>query len=81
MSDKLLFLDFGLSQLSHVAGFYVLANARLKFSTNFVLSIDPNEWCLKNGLHSGGLSTGLLGHESSTLPLDHNSSPFLTNVY
>ena len=30
-------------------------------------SFDPNEWCLKNGLHSGGLNPGPLGHESSAL--------------
>ncbi len=33
----------------------------------FVPSIDPNEWCLKNGLHNGGLNPGPLGHESSAL--------------
>jgi hypothetical protein len=27
----------------------------------------PNEWCLKNGLHGGGLNPGPLGHESSAL--------------
>jgi hypothetical protein len=42
-------------------------NARLEFSTIFVPSFDPNEWCLKNGLHSGGLNPGPLGHESSAL--------------
>jgi hypothetical protein len=26
-----------------------------EFSTNFVPSFDPNEWCLKNGLHIRGL--------------------------
>ncbi len=67
----------------HVAGFYKLTipqsppsslrdyrtcnNARLEFSTIFVPSFDPNEWCRKNGLHSGGLNPGPLGHESSTL--------------
>ncbi len=60
----------------HVAGFYKLTipksppshlrdystcnNARLEFSTIFVPSFDPNEWCLKNGLHSGGLNPGPL---------------------
>jgi hypothetical protein len=34
---------------------------------NVVPSFDPNEWCMKNGLHSGGLSPGPLGHESSAL--------------
>ncbi len=67
----------------HVAGFYKLTipqsppshlqdyntwnNARLEFSTIFVPSFDPNESCLKNGLHSGGLNPGPLGHESSAL--------------
>jgi hypothetical protein len=44
-----------------------LVDARLEFSTIFVPSFDPNEWCLKNGLHSGGLNPGPLGHESSAL--------------
>jgi hypothetical protein len=39
----------------------------LSFSTIFVPSFDPNEWFLKNGLHSGGLNPGPLGHESSAL--------------
>jgi len=67
----------------HVAGFYkptipqsppsqlwdysTCNNARLEFSTIFVPSFDPNEWCLKNGLSSGGLNTVHLGHESSAL--------------
>ncbi len=37
------------------------------FHTIFVPSFDPNEWCLKNGLHSGGLNPGPLGLESSAL--------------
>ncbi len=37
-------------------------------STQFLLqAFDPNEWCLKNGLLSGGLNPGPLGHESSAL--------------
>jgi hypothetical protein len=64
----------------HVAGFYKpiipqsppshlqdYSNARLEFSTIFVPSFDPNEWCLKNGLHSGGLNPRPPGHESSAL--------------
>jgi hypothetical protein len=43
------------------------SNARLHFFTIFVPSFDPNEWCLKNGLYSGGLNPGPLGHESSGL--------------
>jgi len=30
---------------------------------------DPNEWCMKNGLLSGGLNPGPLDHESSVIPL------------
>jgi hypothetical protein len=52
---------------SHLWDYSTCNNARLEFSTNFVPSFDPNEWCLKNGLHSGGLNPGPLGLESSTL--------------
>ncbi len=54
------------------------ATARLEFSTIFVSSYDPNEWCLKNGLHSGGLSPGPFGHESSALT---TRPPLLTYFY
>ena len=37
------------------------------FPQFFVPSFDPNEWCLKNGLHSGGLNPGPLGREYSAL--------------
>ena len=37
------------------------------FPQFFVPSFDSSEWCLKNGLHSGGLNPGPLGHESSAL--------------
>ncbi len=30
-------------------------------------AFNPNEWCLKNGLHSWGLNSGPLRHESSAL--------------
>ncbi len=52
---------------SHFRDYSTCKNARLEFSTNFVSRFDPNEWCLKNGLHSGGLNLGPLGHESSAL--------------
>ena len=52
---------------SHLQDYSICNNARLEFSTIFVPSFDPNEWCLKNGLHSGGLNPGPLGHESSAL--------------
>ena len=38
-----------------------------ELSTIFIPSFDPNEWCLKNGLHSLGLNPGPLGHESFAL--------------
>ena len=34
---------------------------------NFQPIFDPNEWCLKNGLLSGGLIPPPLNHESSAL--------------
>ncbi len=52
---------------SHLQVYSICNNARLEFPTIFVPSFDPNEWCLKNGLHSGGLNPGPLGHESSAL--------------
>ena len=52
---------------SHLQDYSTCNNARLEFSTIFVPSIDPNEWCLKNGLHSGGLNPGPLVHKSSAL--------------
>ncbi len=50
---------------SHFQDYSICNNAGLEFSTIFVPSFDPNEWCLKNGLRSGGLNPGPLGHESS----------------
>jgi hypothetical protein len=50
---------------SHLQDYSTCNNARLEFSTIFVPSFDPNEWCLKNGLHSGGLNLRPLGYESS----------------
>ena len=42
-------------------------NARL-ISTRFLLPcFDPNEWCMKNVLHSVGLNPRPLSHESSAL--------------
>jgi hypothetical protein len=52
---------------SHLQDYSICNNARLEFSTIFVPSFDPYEWCLKNGLQSGGLNPGPLGHESSAL--------------
>ncbi len=53
---------------------------------HFFPSFDPNEWCLKNGLHSGGLNPGPLGLESSALPKQtittdfHFESSLITNT-
>jgi hypothetical protein len=52
---------------SHFWDYSICNNARIEFSTIFVPSFDPNEWCLKNGLHSEGLNPGPLGHESTAL--------------
>ncbi len=52
---------------SHLQDYSTCNNARLEFSSIFVLSFDPNEWCLKNGLHSGDLNLGPLGLETSAL--------------
>jgi hypothetical protein len=51
----------------HLRDYSTCNNATLEFSTIFASSFDPNEWCLKNGLHSGGLNPGPLGNESSAL--------------
>ncbi len=37
------------------------------FSTNFVPSFDPNEWCLKNCLHRGGSNSQPFSYECSAL--------------
>jgi hypothetical protein len=55
------------SSPSRLRDYSTCNNARVEFSTIFVPSFDPNEWCLKNGLHSGALNPGPLGHESSAL--------------
>ncbi len=47
---------------SHLRDYSTCNNARLEFSTIFISSFDPNEWCLKNGRHSGGLNPGPLNH-------------------
>jgi hypothetical protein len=45
-----------------------MQQCQVNISTLFLLqAFDPNEWCLKNGLLSGGLNPGPLGHESSAL--------------
>ncbi len=52
---------------SHLWDYSTCNNARLEISTIFVPSFDPNEWCLKNSLYSGGLNPEALSHESSAL--------------
>ncbi len=44
-----------------------MQQCQVNFHFIFAPSFDPNEWCLKNGLHSGGLNPAPLGHESSAL--------------
>jgi len=41
---------------------------------------DPNDWCLKNGLHSVGLNPRPLSHESSALTTGLQLLPFLLTV-
>ena len=52
---------------SHLRDYSTCNNARLEFSTIFVPSFDPNEWCLKNGLHNGGLNSQPFSYQSSAL--------------
>jgi hypothetical protein len=50
---------------SHLRDYSICNNTRLEFSTIFVPSFDPSEWCLKNGLHS-------------PIPMSHESSALTT---
>ena len=52
-----------------------MQQCQVRFSTIFVPGFDPNEWCLKNSLLSGGLNPGPFGHEPSALPLDYGDLP------
>jgi hypothetical protein len=45
-----------------------------------VPSFDPHEWCLKNGLHSGGLNPGPLGHVFSALTTRPRLLAFLKDI-
>jgi hypothetical protein len=58
---------------SHLRDYSTCNNACLEFSTIFVPSFDPNEWCLKNGLYSGGLNPGPLGR-SWVFCLNHKTT-------
>ncbi len=51
---------------------FLLCFKNVKLEEMFPLNLcsrlfDPNEWCLKNGLFSGGLNPRPLSHESSAL--------------
>jgi hypothetical protein len=52
---------------SHLQDYSICNNARLEFSTIFVPSFDPIEWCLKNGLHRRGSNSQPFSHKSSAL--------------
>ena len=43
-------------------------------------AFDPNEWCLKNDLFSGGLNTWPLSHKSFALTTNHCCSPWQSNI-
>jgi hypothetical protein len=49
------------------AGLQHMQQCQVNFHLIFAPGFDPNEWCLKNGLLSGGLSPRPLSHESSAL--------------
>jgi hypothetical protein len=44
-----------------------MQQCQVNFHSIFAPGFDPNEWCLKNGLLSGGLNPPPLSHESSAL--------------
>ena len=44
-----------------------MQQCQVNFHLIFAPGFDPNEWCLKNGLLSGGLNPRPLSHESSAL--------------
>ena len=49
------------------AGLQHMQQCQVNFHSIFASIFDPNEWCLKNGLHSEGLNPQPLSHESSAL--------------
>ncbi len=49
------------------AGLQHMQQCQVKFHSIFASCFDPNEWCMKKGLHSGGLNPRPLSHESSAL--------------
>jgi hypothetical protein len=50
---------------SHLQDYSKCNNARIEFSTSFAPSFDLNEWCLKNGRHSGGSNSQPFSYKSS----------------
>jgi hypothetical protein len=44
-----------------------MQQCQVNFHLILLQAFDPNEWCLKNGLLSGGLNARPLSHESSAL--------------
>ena len=42
-----------------------MQQCQVNFHLIFAPGFDPDEWCLKNGLLSGGLNPGPLSHEPS----------------
>ncbi len=60
----------GSSILSYEAGFFFSIPPSLAslIYTGFLFQVfDPNKWCLKNGLLTGGLNPRPLSHESSAV--------------
>ncbi len=60
-------LDFISQPSSMFKDYSICNNVRLIFNQFLLQVFDPNEWCLKNGLLSGGLNPRPLSHESSAL--------------
>jgi hypothetical protein len=72
ISSLVMKLDF-ISQLSSkstlpFAGLQHMQQCQVNLFQFFLLqAFNPNDWCLKNGLLSGGLNPRTLSHESSAL--------------
>ena len=57
-----------------------MQQCQVNFPLSFVPGFDPNEWCLKNGLLSGGLNPRPLSHESSALTTRPRLLALLTDL-
>jgi hypothetical protein len=67
---------------SHFAGLQHMQQCQVRvFHKYFFKAFDPNEWCLKNGLHSWGLNPGPLGHESSALTTRPRLLAYFSYIY